>query len=112
MSWTTSETGFTPDGSGNPLPPKQELNSSPQPGVLYDSSKDSGPQFQTLVDPASKSVTVRFMDSPEVQKLNQNLNTPVQTDTPSAAGQPQQGNQAGTQTAPLKFEDQNVPINY
>jgi hypothetical protein len=86
MGWENGESKKDqPDGAGAPLPPNQNLQNE-QPtqkapadaNVLYDSNQDSGPQFQTTVNPKDKSVTVKFVDSPEEQALNQAIGAPPQ----------------------------------
>jgi hypothetical protein len=118
MGWNTTEPGV-PAGSGAPKPQMQSLQSEEEKeqqkadqGVLYDSTKDSGPQFQTTISPKDKSVTVKFLDSPEQESLHKIVEQkpdvnfdqlPKLNTTPSAGGVQQQ-------QEPGKFQDQEVPV--
>jgi hypothetical protein len=118
MSLTTDESkSDKPDSNAQPLPPKQNLNDNPG-DVLYDSNKvqqNGGPdQFQTIVNPQEKSVTVKFLDNDQEDALNQALHSGVGT---SPSSQPQQTpplpqpNQSGV--PPVKtFEESNSGVQY
>lgn len=124
MSLQNDESQKVPNNAGPPLQQQPELakqNQAPKPGVLYDSSQDSGSQFQTTINPKDKSVTVKFIDSPEEQALQQAVN-PQQNPQQQ---NPQQGqiqfgkpeppplvsNQNGGK--PLgEFGDQDIPTNF
>jgi len=122
MGWDSTEPG-TPAGSGAPKQPLQSLQDEDakvqqkqDQGVLYDSTKDSGPQFQTTISPKDKSVTVKFIDSPEQESFHKvledkptadfdqlpKLNTAPQGGEQPAPGQPGQ--------EPGQFNEQEVPV--
>lgn len=122
MGWQTQEGKNNPVGAGAALPPQQNLQNQEQPQnqsqnpVLYDSNQDEGPQFQTTINPKDKSVTVKFVNSPEQQALQEAVNTskpvpplapPQQTPAPPQAA-------PGAQTPPAggNFEQQNVPVTF
>ena len=123
MGWDATEPGV-PAGSGAPKQPLQSLQNDDDKeqqkqdqGVLYDSTKDSGPQFQTTISPKDKSVTVKFLDSPEQdafhkiieQKPAANLDQlPKLNTTPPQGGQ--QPGQAPGQQEPGRFNEQEVPV--
>lgn len=113
-----------PEGAKAPLPPNQNLQNNqptqsqaPDKGnVLYDSQNDKGPQFQTVVNPKDKSVTVKFLDSPEEDALNQALGMPPGGATPGAA--PGAPKPPGGGAAPLvggpqgEMKNQEVPVQF
>lgn len=109
MGWSTQGEEGSPSGAGPALPPQQNLQPQ-QNNVLYDSTKDSGPKFQTTIDPSGKSVTVKFLDSQEKEGLEQALSQPQpdltqQQQPPLQAQQPQQGQQP-------QFGEQEVPMSF
>lgn len=108
MGWQTqSENNNIPSGAGPVLNPQPNLQDNP--GVLYDSNKDSGPKFQTTINPGDKSVTVKFLNSDEKNQLDQALNQtqPNLIPTPQQPVAP-----LNSQQRPAEFEDQQIPINY
>ncbi|MFA5724566.1 MAG: hypothetical protein WC979_10010, partial [Candidatus Pacearchaeota archaeon] len=123
MGWENDESKKDqPTGAGAPLPPNQNLqneqptqNNKPADNVLYDSNQDSGPQFQTTVNPKDKSVTVKFVDSPEEQALNEAIGAPPQAQAAPAPGAglgnpPQKPN---TQVNPNgELGEKEVPISF
>jgi hypothetical protein len=118
MSWTNDESkGDKPAGAGPALPQQQNLERENQakPDVLYDSNQDSGPQFQTTIDPKEKSVKVKFIDSPQSDALTQAINAPQTpigqppAQTPPAAPPAQPAGQGAPQQG---FQDQQVPVNF
>jgi len=119
MGWDASDQG-QPAGSGAPKPQLDSLqdeNEVGQPGqtekpnVLYDSEQDTGPQYQVTMNPKTKEVAIKFMDSPEQEKLEQNLqpqapalqNLPTLNTTPPPAANTEE---------PGAFDDQEVPVAY
>jgi hypothetical protein len=117
MSWKNDESqSQTP--AGQPLPPQQNLQQQqPQMGndILYDSSKDTGQQFQTTIDPTNKSVTVKFLDSEEKSKLENGLPNQQPTGTPPQIPVPGQN----PPKPPLQtnhprgdFGEQEIPMNF
>ncbi len=118
MGWQSQEGKDNPAGAGPALPPQQNLQNTGQPQnqnqVLYDSNQDEGPQFQTTINPKEKSVTVKFVNSPEQQALQEAVNTskpvpPLQPPQQSPA--PPQAQQTGA-PANAGFEQQSVPVTF
>jgi hypothetical protein len=87
--------------------PSNHGQSQPGGNVLYDSKKDAGPQIQTTVNPKSKEVTIKFMDSPQQQNLDQNLDQ----GTATAPGQPSTPNQTpeGVQGPEDQYQKVGLP---
>lgn len=110
MGWTTQESNSTPSGAGPALPQQQSLQD--QPDVLYDSNKDSGPKFQTTIDPKEKSVTVKFLDSDEMNKLDNAVDQSQQLQQQSDQPQTGQGAPNLNFQNTDEFKDQDVPISY
>lgn len=121
MGWDATEPG-TPAGAGAPKPQADAFKSEDEKeqekadkGVLYDSSKDKGPQFQTTINPSDKSVTVKFVDSPEQQQFKEKLDAfdslpklNTKPATPQPGGQPS-AEGVGEQK-PGEFSEQEVPV--
>jgi hypothetical protein len=121
MGWEGKGNAGQPQGAGNAMPPnpalQQDQGTQDASGnaVLYDSQKDDGPQFQTTINPKDKSVTVKFVDSPEEQALNKAL-TPQAPPaaggaTPPAAAPPAPAAPGGP-AQPAQFGQQNVPVEF
>jgi hypothetical protein len=119
MGWDSSK-GQAPSNAGPSLPPQQNLQDQNKPqdkgNVLYDSNQDSGPQFQTTINPKDKSVSIKFIDSVEQEALQQAVNKPApaltQPQQAPAQPQPQQGQgQAGAQPN-QSFQQQEVPVTF
>ena len=121
MGWEGKGNAGQPQGAGNAMPPnpalQQDQGTQDASGnaVLYDSQKDDGPQFQTTINPKDKSVTVKFVDSPEEQALNKAL-TPQAPPaaggaTPPAATPPAPAAPGGP-AQPAQFGQQNVPVEF
>lgn len=110
MGWTTQESNSAPSGAGPALPQQQSLQD--QPDVLYDSNKDSGPKFQTTIDPKEKSVTVKFLESEEMNKLDNAVDQSQQLQQQSDQPQTGQGAPNLNFQNTDEFKDQDVPISY
>jgi len=113
MGWTTQESKHPPKNAPAPLPQKPELVQAPPAGdVIYDSKRaEDASRFQTTVNPEDRSVTVKFLGSPQEEALQEAV---AQSPTP-----PQVPNPAPTQplakdqTAPKQeFSDQEIPVQY
>jgi hypothetical protein len=123
MSWTNDESkSNTPSGAGQPMAPNQNLQNDNKNNVLYDSNQDEGPQFQTTIDPKQKSVTVKFLDSPEKDALNEAVNTPPAGAAPGAnpnlspgqgqAPAPVQSQAPGNQKGEFGGEQSNPQVQF
>ena len=117
MGWNSEE---NPSGAGPAKPPLDRLqqpDAADDPNVLYDSGKDTGQQFQTTINPKDKSVTVKFLDSPEKANLDNAVSqAPQQGQLPKLNTKPQPAQPGGTQpgqNAPSpEFTQQNIPAEF
>jgi hypothetical protein len=116
MGWNSED---NPSGAGPAKPPLDRLQQDPDaddPNVLYDSGKDTGGQFQTTINPKEKSVTVKFLDSPQKENLNNVVNQqqPNQLPQLNTKPQPPQNQQpSAPQGNPApQFNEQNIPAEF
>ena len=119
MGWDSGKGQQAPSNAGPSLPPQQNLqDNKPDPNVLYDSNQDSGPQFQTTINPKDKSVNIKFIDSVAQDALQQAVNKPApnltQPQQAPAPSQPQQGQGQGQPGAQpnQQFQQQEVPVTF
>jgi len=125
MSWKSEGNDNNPAGAGPSLPPKNDLqfgqgsNPATDPNnpagaqPIYDSAKGQGPSFQTTVNPDDRSVTVKFVDNVQQQKLDQTVQQTAPTPTapiPNPAA-PQGVPGVGAGPAP-SFDDLNSPNQF
>jgi secreted protein with Ig-like and vWFA domain len=101
------------------MAPNQNLQNDNKNNVLYDSNQDEGPQFQTLINPKDKSVTVKFVDSPEKAALTDAVNTPPQGGQAQPAANPNlqtpapvQSQAPGNQTGEFGGEQSNPQVQF
>ena len=119
MGWDSGKGQQAPSNAGPSLPPQQNLqDNKPDANVLYDSNQDSGPQFQTTINPKDKSVNIKFIDSVAQDALQQavnkpapNLTQPQQAPAPPAQPPPQGQGQPGAQQN-QSFQQQEVPVTF
>jgi hypothetical protein len=124
MGWDASTPG-KPAGAGAPKEPMQGLQDKDKEqeekkNVIYDSSSDTGPQFQTTINPATKEVTVKFMDSPQKEALDDAMKTQMQSPQLPTLNTTPQNNQGtpgtpggpGANEEPNQFKNQQVPVSF
>jgi hypothetical protein len=114
MGWNSEE---NPSGAGPAKPPLDRLQQNPDEdndsNVLYDSGKDTGGQFQTTINPKDKSVTVKFLDSPQKQNLDNAINQQQGPLPQLNTKPPQQQQQSGPQgNSAQEFNEQNIPAEF
>lgn len=118
MGWSVgdSDTNNKPSGAGETLPQQpglQEQNAPQNSTVLYDSSQDSGPQFQTTIDPKNKSVNVKFLDSVEQRALDEAIkDQKAVSEVPGQQGPFPQVNTQQQGLPDAAFDKQEIPVNY
>lgn len=112
MSWTLRNNENIPANASPVLPPNPTLQQS-NSNVIYDSNKDTGNKFQTVINPDDNSVTVKFLNSQEREQFNQKLQQ-IQQQSPSLQQPPTQDLQSGQagQVPASGFSEQEVPVSF
>jgi hypothetical protein len=121
MGWDSGKGQQAPSNAGPSLPPQQNLQdqNKPNANVLYDSNQDSGPQFQTTINPKDKSVNIKFIDSVAQEALQEAVNKPAPNLTspqqapapPPQQSQGQPGAPQGTQPGQT-FNQVESPVTF